>query len=111
MANINWTVESVDQAAATMVVKYNNGSSDVRLNIPMPITDADVNAHIASYAPVHQWKAAAAGVAPVSVGHAGVITEAAVAENETPQVNGSWNEEYIRALIYQVMEEINEAKV
>jgi hypothetical protein len=48
-------------------------------------------------------------------GSAGTFTiepvASADAATETPKVIGSWNEEYVRALIYTVLEEIRESTV
>jgi len=126
----SWKIESTDPVSNTMVVEYTYSTYQaIRVNIPMPGTtldEADLAAWVARYVPVHIWVAAEAAVSgsvpssTVAVGATGTATYAAseaTATTAAPATSGasttvgSWNEEYLRALIYQVIEEINATNV
>lgn len=113
MNEYTWEVESTDTLGGTMVVKYKHGDSELRYNIPIPLKSGDLQEQIHSFAPVGEWLKNPADLHDVQVGHVGSGTFNVDQEmpSEQPNVAGSWNEEYLRAMIYQVMEEMRESEV
>lgn len=105
-----WKVDSVDTASRTMVVEYSHADQSTRLNIPMPDEGEDIAAWVKVYAPLYDWQRLQKPIAAIEPGMTGVGTFEAPAPVETPNVVGSWNEEYLRALIYQILEEIRESE-
>jgi hypothetical protein len=111
--NIGWKIVSKDEQTHSMVVEY-SGDFNQLLNIPIPPADKQLDEWVRMYVPQHV-------VTPqethpdVVVGAAGsfAVEPQAPADTLTEQANvvGSWNEEYIRALIYTVLEEIRESTV
>ena len=106
MTDSTWTVLSIDQSSGHMVVEYVSPDGTVSLNIPLPKVNADVNAHLSMYAPV---PVNVELFAPIEVGSTGKVE--ILSPPETPNVAGNLNEEYMRAMIYQVLEEIKESAV
>lgn len=109
-----WTVQSVDAAAGTMIVSYKPTDGEaLHLNLPQPPLGTSVSDHVALFAPTHQWAAILNQFEPVEPGHTGTNVHELVSSDpsEAPNTTGSWNEEYLRAMIYQVLEEIKEAQV
>ena len=106
-----WTIESVDLDSKTMIVAYEHAGSVTRLNIHVPPADADVNAWIEQYAPLYEWKRAQVSLADVQPGMTGQGTHVETTIDENPNISGSWSEEYLRAMIYQVLEEVRETQV
>jgi hypothetical protein len=116
MIQYKWRIESIDETAGTMVVSYtslDDPTKTVSYNMSRPLAGASVDDHIAQFAPVSAWRDAP-HFEPLEHGQEGVGTIASSenqAPTETPNVAGSWSDEYIRAMIYQVMEEMREAEV
>jgi hypothetical protein len=109
-----WQIESKDPLTGSMVVRFTPDTAPgaaLSLNIPMPPVGVDVAEHVTQYAPANDWARAGAAYEEVEVGLGGASVTAPVMSSETPQVSGSWNEEYLRALIYQVLEEMKESAV
>lgn len=106
MSTYTWEIESVDRAAGCMVVRYTHDSTTVRLNAPLPPVDEDLARWVVGFAPTWGYTRELADVAPGATGEAEVT-----ALPEAPNVVGSWSDEYLRAMIYQVLEEIREAQV
>lgn len=107
---VTWRILSKDDATRSMVVEY-AGSTSAVLNIPQPTTDHDINEWVSKYAPAPVLQARE--FHPVEVGHSGSFEHDtdATATSEQANVVGSWNEEYVRALIYSVLEEVRESTV
>ena len=109
MDTFSWKVISKDDETGTMVVEFTKAeSAPVRLNIQQPLAGVDVHEHVTKYAPFVQFPAATQEFQPVEVGASGSGTVPQPAATEPPVVSGNANEEYLRALIYQVLEEIRE---
>lgn len=109
--NITWTILSKDLSTGSMVIEY-SGDVSLQLNIPIPSSDKDLEEWVSSYLPAQVHIQQDLHEAPV--GHSGAFTvepPAAVEPSDVPNTTGSWNEEYLRAMIYQVLEEIKEAQV
>jgi hypothetical protein len=115
----SWVVESTDMATHHMVVKYTpDGAPGLArsLNIPIPAEGVNVEEHVRSYAPTTEWQRVVdvTPSADVQVGLGGTTTvdksSMEVATPEVAQTVGDWQEEYLRALIYQVLEEVREAQ-
>lgn len=105
----SWKIESIDEATHSMVVEYATDAHITTLNIPMATVDEDLNEHIVKYAP--QYREAKTVSVP-EVGAAGNFEiDNSPEASEQANIVGSWNEEYIRALIYTVLEEIRESTV
>lgn len=115
MKEFTWKIQEVNAQAGTMVVEYSYSGLSRAYNIPMPTLDANVNDWVKSYAPVSEWERMDQVFANVEEGMEGTcsldhsLSEAG--NTEVPNVMGSWQEEYLRALIYQILEEIREAQV
>lgn len=99
-------VTATDTTAGTMVVEFDNGGAKTSLNLPLPPVEHSLEAWVALYAPPPKTE-----IADVQVGMSGSIEAQAEVQTETPNTVGSWNEEYLRAMIYQVLEEIRESEV
>lgn len=114
--NFEWQVESVDDTLGTMVVQYKVDGIDeaVSLNIPRPLasfTTDEIHSHIAKFLPQQLMKQVLpeyADLAPGSTGRSAVSF--AEETPDVPNLVGSWNEEYIRAMVYLVLEEIRESE-
>lgn len=110
-----WKISSIDNQSKTMVVEYTHAGKTTPLNINQPSAGSDVEEWISRFAPIHTWAQEAKEVEVVSVGMSGtaVIEDSSDPsdDSEPSNVVGSWNEEYLRAMIYQVMEEIRESEV
>ena len=118
MTTYAWNVESIDTATGTMVVKYTHGETETLLNLPVPKADADVAAFVDQYAPRSQWALTdlpptlTAGLGGSGTVALPVVTPPARPSNPTgPVTVNSLQEEYIRALVFQVLEEIKAAQV
>ena len=113
MKEFSYTVQSIDKATGTMVVEYEHNGRKSALNIPIPAADADVASQIALYAPVAEWNRQDHELANFEVGHTGtgLFAEGELPTGEVPNTMGNWNEEYLRAMIYQVLEEVRESEV
>ena len=110
--NYTWKIESVDDGAKTMIVKYTLNGADTVLNIPKPSLSDDVAAHVQRFAPIQTWRLTQQDHFEIAVGTEGTGTfevepPAPAPAPEPANVVGSVNEEYLRALIFQVLEEIN----
>ncbi len=114
MIEYTWKIDSVDQASGHMVVAYTHDGSTQSLNIPIPPASEDRDAWINQYAPSLAWTRKANELHAIEAGVEGTGTFEPVDEDATSEaanMMGSWNEEYLRAMIYQVMEEIRESEV
>ena len=108
MSTYSWSVTAVE--GEHMSVQYVCGDKEHTLNVPVPPVETDLAGWIDMYAPRAEWQRREA--AAVQVGSSGTGSIAlAGANSEAPQVRGSWNEEYLRALIYTIMEEIQDQTV
>lgn len=107
--NITWKVLSKDVGTNSMVVEY-GGDVSIALNIPIPTVDKDIDEWVKMYLPQHH--VVQQEFHDVAEGAEGSFTVELVAPVQSEQANmvGSWNEEYLRAMIYQVIEEIREAE-
>lgn len=115
MKDFTWKIASVDQASGHMVVDYTLEGDTQSLNVPIPPATEDRDKWVAMYAPSLHWSRKGADLHAIDAGveGSGQFEDAAAQSSgsETPNVVGSWNEEYLRAMIYQVMEEIRESEV
>lgn len=111
MKEYTWRIESKNDNSRTMIVEYTYENRSTRLNIPQPTTSVDVHQWINRFAPVAEWEQPVQEFAQIEAGAAGVGQFGADVDSETPNLIGSWNEEYLRAMIYQVLEEMREAQV
>jgi hypothetical protein len=115
MNTFNWKIMHVDSATHSMVVKYSreDGTAELELNLPIPPASVDIDEWVQKFLPAHM--AQPLDFHAVEVGREGSFTcqpiDPAVASSESANVVGSWNEEYVRALIYTVLEEIRETTV
>lgn len=114
MEQYTWTIVSTDASTNSMQIEYSYNGLNSTLNIPLPEVDADFDEHVKRYAPIAQWRALASSTAGLYAPGATGTHEfelAAPAPSEPTNINGNWDEEYLRALIYQVIEEINASQV
>ena len=115
MTTYIWKIESTDEQAGTMVVSFIfEDSPEVMLNVPMPTAGISAEDWIKNFVPAPM---VVSNFEPVTVGATGstvIDTSEGISSgpiNELPNTTGSWNEEYLRAMIYQVLEEIKDAAV
>lgn len=109
--NINWQIISTDEQTNSMVVNYSGDFNQV-INMSIPPADQDLGEWIQMHIP--KMPAPSQQLNPAAV--AGATGTFAINPDEAPQTQqpnivGSWNEEYLRALIYTVLEEIREGTV
>lgn len=110
MSTYTWKIESVHPETGTMEVQYTTDGHQSVLNLPMPDEDVDVGGWVDKYAPRSAWTKR---TSTVQVGTTGTSKIAVEIDNETeiPNTIGNWQEEYLRAMIYSVLEEIHESSV
>lgn len=76
-----YQVVRVDNEAGVMDVIYSaEGKESLTVGVPIPRVGEDMALHMASYAPVGQWRPADTTLADIQVGMAGEIAKAAVPE-------------------------------
>ena len=112
-----WKIISIDQINHHMIVEYSIDSMVDKLNLPIPDKGQNISVYLDKFAPKHRWEAkdpadtdhVAEGMSSTSklVSSSSAIT----AQPETHRILGVFQEEYIRALIYQVVEEIKDESV
>lgn len=111
MKEYTWEIKAADKAQNSLLVEYTFNGTTLTLNLPYPTTD--VKEHVAAFAPLEIINAEQTDIV-VEVGQSGTVRvdqADSFVQEEEPNVTGSWNEEHLRALIYQVLEEINESSV
>jgi hypothetical protein len=116
-ATYKWEIISVDMPTNHMVVAYSTDSGVDKLNLPIPDKGQNISVYLDKFAPKHRWEAkdpadtdhVAEGMSSTSklTSSSRAITE----QPETHRILGVFQEEYIRALIYQVVEEIKDESV
>jgi hypothetical protein len=112
--NYSYSISSVDNASKTMIVEYKSeGLESHQFNMHIPAEGVSVDEYIQKYAPIQRWIVMSSPLATVVEGHEGVATYAAPVATPEPQMvtDGVVREEYLRALIFQVLEEIKAAQV
>ena len=101
-----WKIESVDADAGTMVVEFTNQDKVSLLNLPAPDVGADLSEWVDKFAPRQQW--APKAVDQITVGMIGdefIVTPPDLTPPAAPSPFIPQNEEYLRALIRQVLAE------
>lgn len=112
MNKYTWAVLETDKKMGTMEVLFSYDGLETTLNMPLPTVETDLALWIDKFAPVSTWAARAKTFAAVKVGDSGEAEFDIMRDTvETPVENGSWAEEYLRAMVYQVLEEIRESSV
>jgi hypothetical protein len=107
-----YAIQSVDTVQKTMVVGYQSpGLEPVQLNIGIPAAGVNLDAYLQKHAPTSKWTASSVVLMEITAGYAGTATYTAPAPAPAPTTPSTVNEEYIRALIFQVLEEIKAAAV
>lgn len=109
--NLTWTVTAVDTTAGTMVVKYEcEQLPAIEYNLQFPPGDTALEEWVKKFAPTGAWERLVSPPAEpvaVTVGTTGqtVISSQLAAPAAS---NSAYNvsEEYLRALIFQVLDEI-----
>lgn len=112
MEQFTWKIVSIDQITGHMTVEYTHDGNTQALNIPIPIATEDRDQWIAKFAPSLTWARKVQGFHELEEGQEGAGTFDSILEDvsETSTVAGNWNEAYLRAMIYQVMEEVKESE-
>ena len=107
--DFSYHILSVDQAAQSMVVEFKSEHGVHALNLPLAPSAEELDAHIAQFAPL---PIQVAQTHVPEVGATGTFTKIQHTEDagESANMVGNWSEEYLRAMIYQVMEEIRESQ-
>jgi hypothetical protein len=111
MSTYTWKIESVNIDTGAVEVAYDFEGLESRLNLPMPDEGADIAAWVDLYAPRTMWTAKAVTVEVGTTGTGEAELPEAATRSESPNTVGSWQEEYLRALIYTVLEEVRESSV
>jgi len=115
MKEFTWKIVEVDAGQGAMLVEYTHEGARTTLNLPMPPFGENLGVWVKAYAPVADWDRAETAFADVQPGMHGddVIDDVDPAEplSDNANVIGSWNEEYLRAIVYSVLEEMREASV
>lgn len=111
MTTYTWKIESA--SAGSMLVEFERDEVKTMLNVPVPPSGADLGEWVDKFAPRSQWVVAPLTITVGATGQGNVElpTPEPVAPPEAPQVGGSINEEHLRALIFQVLEEIQASNV
>lgn len=109
MTTYAWTIDSTDADSGTMIVSYTNNEKTTALNIPVPDLGADIPAWIDKFAPRSSWQAKA--VDEIVIGATGEATIELPVVSPAPQIPGAVNEQYLRTLIRQIIDEMNAAPV
>jgi hypothetical protein len=103
-----WKIISIDAVNNHMIVEYTTDSVVDKFNLPVPSKEDDIAAHIDKFAPKHKWLQRDS-VDHISEGMSGtselIVPESDPGPSDTVQFMGTFHEEYIRALVYQVIEE------
>lgn len=72
--NYAYQVVRVDTEAGVMDVAYSaEGKESLTVGVPIPRVGEDMATHMASYAPIGQWRPADTTLADIQVGTSGVI--------------------------------------
>ena len=111
MSTYTWKIESVNIDTDTVEVEYDYEGVVTRLNLPMPDEGSDISAWADLYAPRTAWSTKTVTVEVGTTGIGVVELPEASSRSESPNTIGSWQEEYLRALIYTVLEEVRESSV
>jgi hypothetical protein len=116
MNQFNWEILQVDYNTGTMVVRFQFQDKESAYNINIPPVDQDLSEWIQQCAPKHEWfPKPLPELAVVEVGQCGhceIVLQAPTPSNSDPvPTTGSWDEEYLRAVIYSVLAEIEESRV
>lgn len=109
MTKYAWAIESTDPITHTMVVAYTVAGKTTHLNLPLPSEGEDLSSWIDVHAPRAEWTRG--NSMSVQVGTSGEGNIEGEIESDVPNIMGSWNEEYLRAMIYTILEEIRESTV
>lgn len=113
MSTYAWKIDLVNTESNTMEVSYTKDEKKTTLNLPIPPLGENVSEWIDRFAPRSRWATMPTDAIIVGSEGLGVIEldEPAPAPSPAPAPapSSSLNEEYLRALIYQVLEEIRVA--
>jgi hypothetical protein len=113
MTTYAWKIDSTNAELNTMQVTYTFETKVTPLNLPIPALGVDVSAWIDKFAPRSMWEVLPTDAIVVGAEGLGVVQlpEPEPAPTpEPPNVSGSVNEEYLRALIFQVLQEVQDAQ-
>lgn len=107
MIGFSWEIRSIDDGTKTMLVNYKpEQGEELMLNLSVPEKGTDINEYIAKYAPQNTW--AIKEYESVQVGQRGSVSAQEI--SVSPRVAGNFNEQFLRAMIYQVLEEIKDSE-
>lgn len=110
MIEYQWKILDADKQHNSLVVEYTAGANSMKLNLPYP-KSGTIDEHVSQYVPSELFDNFANENINISVGDSGVGFHIGNIEvPEAPNVLGNWNEEYLRAVIYQVLTEIRETE-
>lgn len=116
MTTYAWKIDSTNAELNTMQVTYTFETKVTPLNLPIPPAGTDISEWIDKFAPRSTWEIVSTDGIVIGAEGSGVVElpepEPVTAPTpQAPNMTGSVNEEYLRALIFQVIEEINASNV
>ena len=106
--SLSWKIVSKDDNTHSMIVQYGE-DSDHLLNIQQPPRGTTIGSWVSAHAP-RELVQSDDDFEQVWVGEEGVLEDPSPM-SESANVVGNWNEEYLRAMIYQILEEMRESAV
>jgi len=113
MTTYAWKIDSTSADTNTMQVTYTFDGKSTALNLQVPALGVDVAEWIDKFAPRSLWELVPTDAIIVGSEGLGLVEVAAATPSPAPAPsagqNAALNEEYLRALIYQVLEEIRVA--
>lgn len=107
----NWKILSIDKASAHMVVEYSTDTESHSLNIPTPKRTVDLSEWVHKFAPHSRWEVRDEFDFETLDPNASGTNNTGIVEESRPNVVGNWGEEYLRALVYQVLEELKDEEL
>lgn len=111
MTQHTWKIISIDATLNSMITEYAFGEHVLQLNIPMPEGGTTTAEWVSKFAPTKLLHTQGCIVEVGDCGEVEILVEPVEEPVEVPNTSGSWGEEYLRAMIYQVMEEIRDDEV
>lgn len=108
MNTFEWTITGVNEELAQFTVTYKMGDREITLCLPLTDTGKTIEQVIETYFPSHLFEEKK--LMSVQPGMSGVAS-AKTRVSELPTMYGSWAEEDIRAMIYDVIQQTKQEEV
>jgi len=111
-ATYTWCIMSADPIRKSMIVEYTYNGSSGLYNLPAQRLGQDLSEVVDLFAPRDHWEGPM-DVSHIQIGQTGtnlVVKQPVIASTSTGLISDA-QEVYIRSLIYQVLDEINNSTV